>query len=369
MRVVLMIPTLGPGGAERVMTLLAAGLAARGHEVTLLTLERTGEDFFAVDPPVQRIGLGLVQDSASLVQAIRANAKRVRALRDVVSSINPDAVLSFMTSMNVLTLFACAGLRARVVVSERIDPQSHREGWPWRALRRFVYRHADAVVVQTDAAAQWFRARLGDRCAVIVLPNPVATSVDSSPPTVQISKPFILAAGRLAHQKGFDILIRAFALVVHECGGLRLAIAGDGPQARALRDLVAELRLDDRVIFLGTVNGLRALMREADAFVLSSRYEGFPNVLLEALACHVPVVATDCPGGPREILKDGEFGVLVPREDPSALAGALRRVANDVSLRGRLSALAPLATAKYAVDHVVARWEELLVPSGVGTSL
>jgi GalNAc-alpha-(1->4)-GalNAc-alpha-(1->3)-diNAcBac-PP-undecaprenol alpha-1,4-N-acetyl-D-galactosaminyltransferase len=306
--------------------------------------------------------------SASTVHALWANVARVRALRRAVSAIDPDAVLSFMTSMNVLALFACAGLRARVLVSERIDPQSHREGWLWRGLRKFAYRHADAVVVQTDAAAQWFRARLGNRSAVIVVPNPVAVAVDSYPSEIQISRPFILAAGRLVHQKGFDILIRAFALVADECSGLRLAIAGDGPQARALRDLVAELRLDDRVIFLGTVSGLRGLMREADAFVLSSRYEGFPNVLLEALASRVPVVATDCPGGPREILQDGEFGLLVPREDPNALAGALRRVATDLSLRGRLAALAPLATAKYAVDRVVARWEELLVAGGAGGS-
>jgi GalNAc-alpha-(1->4)-GalNAc-alpha-(1->3)-diNAcBac-PP-undecaprenol alpha-1,4-N-acetyl-D-galactosaminyltransferase len=364
MRVVLMIPTLGPGGAERVMTLLAAGLAARGHEVSLLTLGRTGEDFFAVDPRVRRIGLGLVGGSASALHALQTNTKRVRALRRVVSTINPDAVVSFMTSMNVLTLFACAGLRTRVVVSERIDPQSHRESRSWSWLRRVAYRHADAIVVQTEAAARWFRALVGERPAVIVLPNPVAALADSDRPSVQVAKPFILAAGRLVPQKGFDVLVRAFALVAKESAELRLAIAGDGPQARALQELVAELRLEQRVIFLGAVSGLPALMREADAFVLSSRYEGFPNVLLEALACGVPVVSTDCPGGPREILQDGEFGLLVPCEDPAALAAALCRVASDVSLRGRLSALAPLATAKYALDRVVAHWEELLLTSG-----
>src|SRR5262249_8325308 len=214
--------------------------------------------------------------------------------------LDPDAVLSFMTSMNVLTLLACAGLRARVVVSERIDPQSHYESGVWRALRRLAYRRADALAVQTEGAARWFRTHLGERSPVTVLPNPVGAIADCRS-SVSVPRPFILAAGRLVDQKGFDVLIRAFALVVPECSDLRLVIAGDGPQARALRDLAAELRLDDRVIFSGTVSGLQGLMREADAFVLSSRYEGFPNVLLEALACRVPVVATDCPGGPREI--------------------------------------------------------------------
>jgi glycosyltransferase involved in cell wall biosynthesis len=366
MRVVLTIPTLGPGGAERVMTLLAGGLATRGHEISLLTLSRAGEDFFAVDPRVRRIGLGLMRDSASVAGALQANLERVRALRRAVSSIDPDVVLSFMTSMNVLTLFACAGLRARVVVSERIDPQSHYESGWWRGLRRLAYRRADALAVQTEAAARWFRTRLGERAAVTVLPNPVAMLADSGRSSVEISRPFILAAGRLVHQKGFDVLIRAFALVVEAGADLRLVIAGDGPQARELRDLVAELRLEGRVIFPGTVTGLQALMRNADAFVLSSRYEGFPNVLLEALACRATVVATDCPGGPREILRDGEFGLLVPSEDPTALAAALRRVTTDVGLRSRLSSRAPLAIERYSIDHVVARWEELLMPSSVG---
>jgi glycosyltransferase involved in cell wall biosynthesis len=366
MRVLLMIPALGPGGAERVMTLLAAGLATRGHDVSLLTLERAGADFFAVDPRVQRIGLGLMSDSASGLQALGANAKRVRALRRIMSTINPDAVLSFMTSMNVLTLLARAGLRTRVVISERIDPQSHRESCLWMGLRKLAYQHADAIVVQTEAAAQWFRAHLRGRPAVVVVPNPVAAVADHCQSSIQVPRPFILAAGRLVHQKGFDVLIRAFALVAAECSSLRLAIAGDGPQGEALRDLVAELRLDDRVIFLGVVSELQTLMREADAFVLSSRYEGFPNVLLEALACGRPVIATDCPGGPRDILHGGEFGLLVPCDDPQALAGALRRLASDVNLRTRLSARAPQATAKYAVDRVVARWEELLVPSRAG---
>ena len=172
---------------------------------------------------------------------------------------------------------------------------------------------------------------------------------------------------------------------------MKMLVLGAGLQGSACaydllqNDDVTEVRLADLHAshlpdFLGPYSGKRliptpidvrdheavgALMREADAFVLSSRYEGFPNVLLEALACRVPIVATDCPGGPREILGDGQFGLLVPCEDPAALAGALRRVSTDISLRERLSALAPVATAEYAVEHVVARWEALLRGGGV----
>jgi len=360
MRIALLISSLGPGGAERVMSLLAGGLAVRGHEVWLITLAASGNDFFVVDPRVRRLGLGLMGDSGTAFEALRANAQRLRALRRAVSTIEPHVVLSFVTRMNVLAILACTGLPPRVVVSERVDPASHREERIWAALRSVAYHRADAVVVQTEAAAHWFRRRLGKRLAVTVIPNPVDPAGDALPCSVEVPRPFMLAAGRLVHQKGFDILIRAFATVARECGQLRLAIAGEGPEEQALRNLVAALRLDDRVHFLGQVRGLRTLMRQADAFILSSRYEGFPNVLLEALASGLPVVATDCPGGPREILRDGEFGLLVPCENPVALAAALRCIATDAALRNRLSGRGPLATERYQVDRVVGGWEAVL---------
>ena len=203
-------------------------------------------------------------------------------------------VLSFVTPTNVLAILACTGLPPRVVVSERVDPVIHREQRLWVVLRALVYHRADAVVVQTEAAARWFRKWLGKRTPVSVIPNPVVPTSELRRSAPQVPKPFILAAGRLVPQKGFDVLIRAFALAAPECMPLRLAIAGDGPAAQALRDLVAELRLENRVLFLGNVRELQTLMSQAEGFILSSRYEGFPNVLLEALAAGLPVIATDC---------------------------------------------------------------------------
>jgi glycosyltransferase involved in cell wall biosynthesis len=342
------------------MTLLAGGLVSRGHEVWLVTLAAQGSEFFAVDPRVRRVGLDLMADSTSVARALKANVQRVRALRRTLATVNPDAVVSFMTSMNVLTVLACTGRRNQVVVSERIDPTRHREQWLWAALRSIAYRRVDAVVVQTEAAAQWFRKRLGKRSAVIVIPNPVPSPGESRDQAVNVPKPFVLAAGRLVHQKGFDVLIRAFAQVAHECETLRLAIAGEGPARPALRSLVGELRLEDRVLFLGQVVELGALMQQAEAFVLSSRYEGFPNVLLEALSSNLPVVSTDCPGGPREILRGGEFGLLVPCENPTALAAAVRRVVTDSDLRRRLSGIGARAVACYQLDRVVQGWEAVL---------
>ena len=342
------------------MTLLATGFAQQGHEVYLVTLGPTGHDFFPVDPSVRRIGLDLLEDSASLFQALRANLKRMRMLRRLVQIVRPHTVISFMTSMNVLTLIACLGLPLRIVVSERVDPESHRGSYSWSVLRALAYRRAYAIVVQTEVAARWFRQRFRGGVRVSVIPNPVvAAAVGQTQSQQELPQtPYLLGAGRLVHQKGFDLLIEAFALIAAQRGQLRLAIAGEGPELQSLQELATRLHVAQRVSFLGSIRELGAVMRNADVFVLSSRYEGFPNVLLEALASGVPVVATDCPGGPREILGDGALGILVPSGQASALAEAVMRVIGDVELRRRLST--PRVARNYELAAVIGVWETLL---------
>jgi len=359
MRIVLAISSLGGGGAERVMALLAGALAARDHEVWLVTLARSAGDFFVVDPRVRRLGLGLVSDSPNMLRGLWANVRRLRALRRVISTVGPHAVLSFTTSMNVLVILACIRLPVRVIVSERVDPAAHQGERIWAELRATLYQRADAVVVQTEKIAGWFRTRLWKRARVVVIPNPVVTVSDVKP-QASGSVPFILAAGRLVPQKGFDLLIRAFGAVTALMGELQLVIAGEGSEGQNLRDLVMELGLGARVIFPGQVQELSALMTAAVAFVLPSRYEGFPNVLLEALAAGVPCVAADCPGATREILGDGAYGLLVPPEDCRALAAAIVLIATDSDLRRRYSDAGAAAVERYRVDRVVADWERLL---------
>lgn len=361
MRVGLLIPTLGPGGAERVITALANALAARGHEVSLVTLAAVGSDFFTVDAGVQRVGLDLMRDSRSLLEALMINLQRMRRLRAAIRAIDPGAVVAFTTSMNVLTLLACIGLRrVRTVASERVDPAAHRGERSWRLLRRWLYPRAYALVVQTAGAAAWFRNDLGKRPPIVVIPNPLIPFFAGSGVVAGTPAPYLLSVGRLVHQKGFDLLIRSFSLIAKDYTDINLVIAGEGQEAASLHALVAQLKLEDRVYLAGRVQDVPALMRSALAFVLASRYEGFPNVLIEALGAGLPVVATDCPGGSREILEGGEFGILVPSEDERALAAALRTLLTDAELRRQLSAKTKAAVSRYSPDSVFARWEQLL---------
>jgi glycosyltransferase involved in cell wall biosynthesis len=348
------------------MTLLAGALASRDHEVWLVTLAKSGNEFFPLDSRVRRIGLGLTGHSRNALHGLRANAQRIRALRRTVSTLEPHAVLSFMTSMNVLIILACIRLPVRIVVSERVDPAAHQESHIWNDLRSLLYQFADAVVVQTDSIGGWFRRRLRKKTRVAVIPNPVLpqSGIESCDDEMQ---PFLLAAGRFTHQKGFDLLIRAFDEATMEKKELKLIIAGEGPEAHTLRELATRLGLGARVSFPGRVRELSRLLKCAVAFILPSRYEGFPNVLLEALAVGVPCVATDCPGATREILGDGAYGLLVPPEDAGALAEAIERITTDSELHEQLSKAGAAAIERYRLDRVVVEWERVLAgPGGSG---
>jgi GalNAc-alpha-(1->4)-GalNAc-alpha-(1->3)-diNAcBac-PP-undecaprenol alpha-1,4-N-acetyl-D-galactosaminyltransferase len=355
---VLAISTLGAGGAERVMTVLAAALASRGHTVTLLTLADSGSDFYRVGDGVTRIALGGRAHSSSRLAALRANVLRVLAVRRAIARARAQVVVSFLTDMNVVSIIACLALPAAVVVSERVDPRGHRTGGIWSWLRRATYPQAAALVVQTEAVAAWYRESGEAPARIAVIPNPVPEGAAAAP--VAAGRHFLLAAGRLTHQKGFDLLMRALAALVRGGSSLELVLAGEGPDQAKLGRLAAELGLSSRVRLIGTVPDLSGWMSAAFAFVLPSRYEGFPNVLVEALACGAAVIAADCPSGPREILHDGRYGLLVPCEDPASLAGAVQTLERDEELRARLRAAAPRAVERYRVPVVVAQWESLI---------
>lgn len=359
MRILLAISTLGAGGAERVITILSDELARRGHAVTLLTLAGVDNGFFEVSPAVHRVALGLAAISQPATTRVVANAKRVLAFRRAVIAANPDVVVAFITETNVTALLACLGLGKPVVISERIDPREHPVGRIWSLLRRATYGRARLLVVQTSAIADWCRERWGLR-SVATIPNPVLVSAGAKIDDAGTTRPFLLAVGRLDRQKGFDVLLHAYALVAAELPDLDLRIAGDGPEADSLRKQAVDAGLGGRVTFLGQVRNIPDLMNQAFAFVLPSRYEGFPNVLLEALASGAATIAADCRSGPRQILGHGQYGVLVPVEDPVALAAGLRRMCSDADLRDNLRAHAALAVRPYDLETVVTSWERAL---------
>lgn len=361
MRITLVISCLEAGGAERVMSVLANYWAQHGREVTLITLGLARDDFYVLDQNIHRVELGLRGSSRYFAAAIRNNFRKMRRLRQEIRASRPDIVLSFTDTTNVLTLASTVGLAVPVIAAEHIDPRQHAIGSAWQRLRRLLYPRATAVVVLTDSVRAWAESLTKRTNAVHVIPNPVSISAieQNGDPKSREPGGTIAAMGRLAPQKGFDLLLKAFGLCARKYPDWSLVILGEGEERSSLEALTRELGLKDRVSLPGCVQDPSTVLSEADLFVLASRYEGFPMALVEAMACGVAVLSTDCPSGPRAIIRDGVDGLLVRPNDVDALAAAMDRLMADPAERRRLGGRAVEVIERFSIHRIINMWDEL----------
>lgn len=358
-RVACFIPDLTDGGAQLAAVKLVGGLAARGLAVDLVVVNRVGPHLDRVDARARVVDL-----------AAGRVVKSVGPLARYLGRERPRALVSFLTHANVAAVAARAlarsGARLALVEQNTVSAvRSHlRRDDLLPALVRRAYPRADAVVGVSEGVARDLVSRLGVPAAKVhVIPNPVvddALAASAAAPAghpwfADDSAPVFLAVGRLTEQKDFPTLLRAFRML-REARAARLMILGEGEERARLEALIGELSLTGDVALPGFVENPYARMSRAAAFVLSSRWEGLPTVLIEALACGCPVVATDCPSGPREILGGGDYGALVPMGDPAALCGAMKSVLES---RPGAAALKERA-ARYSVARAVTHYLELL---------
>jgi glycosyltransferase involved in cell wall biosynthesis len=328
------VPDLTGGGAERMMVNVANAAAARGLAVTLLLSSRKGPHLEHVRDDVRIVTLGRGTVRSSLVPLMR-HLRRDR----------PDAVLSALDRANVVLALAkrLSGASAPAVISQRNLLAA--PGKPFATLsRRLVfevarrtYPWADGVIAISDGvAANLLRHVELSPERITTIYNPVVSDDLLQARDEPLDHPWfapgepavVLGAGRLTRQKGFDTLVKAFAMVRAQ-RNCRLVILGEGELRAELEGQVASLGLDAEVAFPGFVSNPYAWMRRSSVFVFSSRWEGLGNVLIEAMACGTPVVSTDCESGPSEILEGGRWGRLVPVDDVTALAAAIQATLED----------------------------------------
>ena len=310
------------GGAQRDMILLANAFAARGErEVELLTLVPSGPLLALVDARVRIVTVPGGQLRSALP-----------GLRRTLKARRPAVLIGAEAAANVLVLLAARSLphrsRPLVVLREVSSPSISRRQDPYRQTRwayaalRLLYRAADMVVTLTEGARRDLRDNFGVPDAKLVRATSNAVIGPSGEGTAEVRDPdLVVSVGRLSQEKDLATLLRAFAGL--DRPGARLAIYGTGPMEAALARQIEAFGLGDRVSLEGFVADPFPVFRRAALMVSSSRFEGFGNVIVEALSCGTPVVATDCPYGPAEILENGRYGRLVPVGDAAALARAM----------------------------------------------
>jgi glycosyltransferase involved in cell wall biosynthesis len=355
--IVMVTSTLQGGGAERVLSDMANYLASKkGWSVTLATWAGPEiVDFYSLDPDINRIWLDVGVSDRSAVGKVRANLARIAKLRSVLSELKPDAVLSFINASNVLTILAAKGLKMRVVVSERVQPDADSTlSFGWSLLRRIVYAWSDEIVAQSVDAAKWIEQNC--RKSATVIPNPLR----SLPRLTCERQPLIVAVGRLTGQKGFDLLIRAFVQIAADFEEWTIAIIGQGDERDNLIKLRDELRLTQRVQFVGEIRDVETWMARAGLVVQPSRFEGFPNVVLEAMGMGTAVISSDCRSGPSDMIEDGINGRLVPVEDVSALAKVMAELMSQRDVRESLGYEAFETAQRYRQELVMSQWESCL---------
>lgn len=371
MRIMLVISSLRRGGAERIVSIIANYWSAHGHEVYLVTVEGQETDAYSVNSGVRRIGLNLARKSDYRLLGLWNNLHRIWRLRTTARRVSPDVIVSFVTHTNLLVLIAMLGVRIPVIASERIDPSQIWLGTLREKLRCWLYPRAVITVVQTDRVRVEMQ-RMLPLGRFVMIPNPVPMSdPDEGQACVPMHKllrlppdaKVVAAMGRLDPQKGFDLLIEAFGRLSHQHSAWHLVIFGEGAARSDLEAQVTRLGLTARVHLPGVVRNSRRSLAEADLFVLSSRFEGFPNVLLEAMACRLAVVSFDCPSGPGEIIRDRQDGLLVPAGSIEKLEAAMSLLMESPTWRKKLGQNACQVLERFSMDRIMTLWDRVIAES------
>ncbi len=360
LRVSIFLADLHGGGAERMMVQLAAGMAQRGVTVDLVLARAVGPYLEEVPASVQVVDLQRASSAAAILP-LAAYLRRVR----------PDVLLSTLHHASLAAAVArrLAGGSTRLFVREANTPSQRRlraHEVKARAVRlgmRWAYASADGVIAVSEGVADDLRRYRGVPDAKLwTLYNPVVTPEVAEKAALDPEHhwlrpggpPVILGVGSLQPKKGFRTLLEAFERVRRRREA-RLIVLGEGPQRAELEAYARTLGVEDGVELPGFVQNPFAFMRRAAVFVLASEREGLPGVLIQAMACGCPVVATDCPSGPREILEGGRHGALVPVGDAAAMSEAIERALSVEADRAALVARA----SRFASDRVVAAHVEV----------
>ncbi|MGA9211156.1 glycosyltransferase [Kaistella sp.] len=342
-KIAIISPSLKMGGIERALTVLANYFASLGHHVIFISCQASNS-FYQLEQEVQLYEFTYERKSG-LINKVKFYYNLITYLRKKVAEVNPDCVLSFGDVFNPLVLLALYQKKVPVFISDRTSPD-----FPFNPVVKFgkkwLYPNSTGFIAQTERAAKYKKTQFNNRLNIKIIPNaikPVAIH-----PTISREQQ-IIYVGRLSKEKGVARLVQAFSKIKNK--NWKLVLAGDGPETGRLHQLVEELQLQNRVVFLGKVNEVDVLLAQSSIFVLPSFLEGFPNALCEAMSAGLPSICFDCIPH-EELIVDGDNGFVVKDGDLSALALVIDRLAEDENYRIEIGQNAAKISDKLSLDFI-----------------
>jgi len=338
-------------GAERMSATIANALAERGYRVCIISLW-DAHSIYPLHPSLTHVALFRERPSFKW-----QFATAVRRLRQALRTHGVDILVEVDTMLAWFTLPATARLPIQRIGWEHCHFDENLGHRSRSIARRLTARYHAAVVVLTEMDRQRWIEAIHPHCLVRTLPNPLPISYPASP--APRDSRIVLAVGRLTPAKGFDSLLRAWARVAPSAPGWTLRIVGEGEDRKALESLRDALGISASVELAGTCTNMDAVYSKASLFCLSSRYEGFGLVLIEAMAYGLPIVSTDCEVGPRALLEHGRTAWMVPIDDPVGMADALVSLMSGRQLAAQLAANARLHAKVFDLEGIVDQWERL----------
>lgn len=352
-KILFYINTISNGGAERVIVNLANSFSEKDYEVVLVTSHYSSNEY-PLKSKVKRLTL----EKTNLKQSfIKKNITRVYRLRKICKQERPDIVVSFMAEANFRAIIATMFLGIKTLISVRNDPNKEYSKKIYRLLAKLLYPFASGLVFQTEEAKKWFSKRIQKKSKVIL--NHVDEKFYQTNYTGRRKN--IVTVGRLEPQKNHKLLIEAFAGIANDFPNENLVIYGEGSQKEILMNLVKRHDLEGRVFFMGTSMEIHEKIKDAKIFVLSSDYEGLPNVVMEAMTLGLPVISTNCPiGGPKMLIENNRNGILVSVGNVGELANAMRTLLSDPSFAEYLGKNAKLTSKKFEPNKVFKIWEDYI---------
>lgn len=361
MKIVVVVSSLVKGGAERVVSILTQHWESQ-HEVRLVLFDSRAISY---DFGGEMIDIGAASGSGFLSKFYNPFIRIVR-LYQIIRKERPSMIFSFMESANFPTAIASllAGSRSKLSVSVRNNPGKFPKIHQY--LMPLLYQLPGRVVPISEGVESWLEEHRAGVGRLQHIPNPIDIGRIDRHLMEQIDddkfkcySPYILAVGRLHRQKGFDILIEAFSKA--DLGEVKLLILGEGQERKALQEMIDSRNLQSHVMLLGNHNEPYNAYRDALGFVMSSRYEGWGNVIMEAMCCRCPVISFDCDYGPSEIIEDGKSGILVPTDDMDGLADAMRNLVEYREQRERLAEGGRERVENFDIEKVSSIWLNLSV--------